>query len=108
VTGSRSRPFYPGYIRTPIHERSRAAGVPLEGAVPAESVEDAARTFVRAALGRPARDLATTRSGGVGYAVVRLLPRGLVDRATRAHLRRLARRGHFEGGIAREFAARVR
>jgi NAD(P)-dependent dehydrogenase (short-subunit alcohol dehydrogenase family) len=99
---------YPGYIRTSIHERSRAAGVPLEGAVPVERVEDAARTLVRAALGRPVRDLATTRSGGFGYAVVRLLPRGLVDRATRARLRQLARRGHFDGGIAREFAARVR
>jgi NAD(P)-dependent dehydrogenase (short-subunit alcohol dehydrogenase family) len=99
---------YPGYIRTAIHERSRAAGVPLEGAVPAERVEDAARTLVRAALGRPVRDLATTRSGGIGYAVLRLLPRGLVDRATRARLRRLARHGHFDRGIARDFAARMR
>ena len=55
---------YPGYIRTRIHERSTAAGVPLEGAVPVERVEDAARTLVRAALGPPARDLATTRQGG--------------------------------------------
>ncbi len=99
---------YPGYIRTAIHERSRAAGVALEGAVPAERVEDAARTLVRAALGRPVRDIATTRSGGLSYALVRLLPRGLVDRTTRARLRRLARRGHFDGGIAREFATRLR
>ena len=55
---------YPGYIRTRIHERSTAAGVPLEGAVPVERVEDAARTLARAALGPPARDLATTRNGG--------------------------------------------
>jgi NAD(P)-dependent dehydrogenase (short-subunit alcohol dehydrogenase family) len=92
---------YPGYIRTAIHERSRAAGVPLEGAVPVERVEDAARTLVRAALGPPVRDIATTRSGGMAYAILRHLPRGLVDRATRARLRRLARRGHFDGGIAR-------
>jgi NAD(P)-dependent dehydrogenase (short-subunit alcohol dehydrogenase family) len=59
---------YPGYIRTAIHERSAAAGVPLEGAVPVERVEDAAR----------------------------------------ARLRRLALRGHFDGGIAREFGARLR
>ena len=98
---------YPGYIRTAIHKRSQAAGVPLEGAVPVERVEDAARTLVRAALGPPARDLATTRSGGFAYGVLRLLPRGLVDRATRARLRRLARRGHFDGGIAREFGARL-
>ena len=54
------------------------------------------------------RDIATTRSGGVAYRVLRFLPRGFVDRATRARLRRLARRGHFDGGIAREFATRVR
>jgi NAD(P)-dependent dehydrogenase (short-subunit alcohol dehydrogenase family) len=99
---------YPGYIRTPIHADSRAAGVPLEGTVPAERVEDAVRTLVRAALGPPVRDLATTRSGGVGYAVVRLLPRRWLDRLSRARLRRLARRGHFDGGIAREFGARLR
>ena len=57
---------YPGYIRTKIHERSTAAGVPLEGAVPVESVEDAARTLARAALGSPVRDLATTRQGEIG------------------------------------------
>ena len=54
---------YPGYIRTQIHERSTAAGVPLEGAVPVERVEDAARALARAALGPPVRDLATTRQG---------------------------------------------
>jgi len=81
---------YPGYIRTPIHERSRAAGVALEGAVPAERVEDAARTLVRAALGRPVRDIATTRRGGLNYALLRAAPRGLVDRGTRAVLRRFA------------------
>ncbi len=52
---------YPGYIRTRIHEQSVAAGVPLEGSVPVEDVTDAARTLTRAALGEPARDLATTR-----------------------------------------------
>ena len=55
---------YPGYIRTPIHDAvaGRAASA-LEGAVPAERVEDAARTLARAALGPPVRDLATTRAG---------------------------------------------
>jgi NAD(P)-dependent dehydrogenase (short-subunit alcohol dehydrogenase family) len=99
--------IYPGYIRTPIHAGSTAAGVPLEGAVPAERVEDAARAIARAALGRPVRDLATTRQGGVGYALARLAPRGLMDELTRRRIRALARRGHF-GGIAAEFAARLR
>ena len=69
---------YPGYIRTTIHEQSVAAGVPLEGAVPVERVEDAARTLVRAALGPPARDLATTRQGTLSYAAAaaRAAPRG--------------------------------
>ena len=99
---------YPGYIRTKIHERSTAAGVPLEGAVPVERVQDAARTLARAALGRPARDLATTRQGTLSYALLRIAPRRAVDRFTRAQMRRLARKGHFsEGGIATEYAARA-
>ncbi len=46
---------YPGYIRTAIHERSTAAGVPLEGAVPVEQVADAVRTWcVPVSVQRPA------------------------------------------------------
>jgi NAD(P)-dependent dehydrogenase (short-subunit alcohol dehydrogenase family) len=100
---------YPGYIRTPIHQSSVDAGVPLEGIVPPETVDDAANALVRAALGRPARDLATTRSGGVSYAVARLLPRALLDRVTSERMRRHARRGHFaEDGIAADYVARAR
>ncbi len=99
---------YPGYIRTRIHERSTAAGVPLEGAVPVEQVSDAARVLARAALGPPVRDLATTRNGAIGYALVRLLPRRLLDRVTLARMRGLARRGHFAGeGLAGEYAVRL-
>ena len=54
---------YPGYIRTGIHDSAKANGVGLEGAVPAERVEQAAKALARAALGRPVRDLATTRAG---------------------------------------------
>ena len=100
---------YPGYIRTKIHEQSVAAGVPLEGSVPVEDVTDAARTLTRAALGEPARDLATTRQGTLSYAVLRHLPRGVLDAITRRQMKRLARRGHFnEEGLAGEFAARLR
>jgi hypothetical protein len=54
------------------------------------------------------RDLATTRQGGVGYALARLAPRGLMDELTRRRIRALARRGHFgDVGIAAEFAARL-
>ena len=103
---------YPGYIRTPIHAAAAAKGVALEGLVPAERVEDAARTLVRAALGPARRDLATTRRGGFAYALLRIAPRGLVDRATRRHLRKLAAKGHFDAGglggpLAQRYAARA-
>jgi NAD(P)-dependent dehydrogenase (short-subunit alcohol dehydrogenase family) len=87
---------YPGYIRTPIHDASRAAGVALEGTVPVERVQDAARTIARAALGPPVRDLATTRSGAVGYALMRHIPRRLLDAIVRRRLAKLADGGHFD------------
>ncbi len=99
---------YPGYIRTPIHESAAAVGIRLEGAVPAERVEDAAKTLARAALGPPKRDLATTRRGTLNYALASRAPRALLDRLVRGQSRRLARKGHFKGSeLARDFAARV-
>jgi NAD(P)-dependent dehydrogenase (short-subunit alcohol dehydrogenase family) len=73
---------YPGYIKTPIHDAAAEQGVGLEGAVPPESVGNAARIMARAALGRPIRDLATTRRGTVSYAALRAVPRGVMDRLT--------------------------
>ena len=100
---------YPGYIRTAIHQESKSAGVGLEGAVPVEKVEDAARAIARAALGRPVPDLATTRRGGVSYALLRRLPRRAVTWGTRAQMRRRARSGAFDASeIARDFVARQR
>jgi NAD(P)-dependent dehydrogenase (short-subunit alcohol dehydrogenase family) len=80
---------YPGYIRTPIHRESEAAGIGLEGRVPAEKVQDAARTIARAALGSPVRDLATTRSGAVAYAFMRHLPRRWLDAIVGRRIERL-------------------
>jgi NAD(P)-dependent dehydrogenase (short-subunit alcohol dehydrogenase family) len=100
---------YPGYIRTAIHDAARELGIGLEGVVPAEQVSDAARTLVRAALGRPARDRATTRSGAVGGFLARHVPRRVLDGVTRARMRRLAARGHFDRApMAAEFRARLR
>ena len=81
---------YPGYIRTPIHDAAARQGLSLEGLVPAERVDDAAKTLVRAALGPPVRDLATSGHGRLGYALLRLAPRRLVDRIV---ARRAARSG---------------
>jgi NAD(P)-dependent dehydrogenase (short-subunit alcohol dehydrogenase family) len=100
---------YPGYIRTPIHESGKALGLALEGAIPAERIEDAAGTLVRAALGAPARDLATTRAGTVQYWLARRTPRKLLDRVLSARVRRLTKRGHFDRSeLAREFVTRTR
>jgi NAD(P)-dependent dehydrogenase (short-subunit alcohol dehydrogenase family) len=87
---------YPGYIRTPIHDASRNAGVGLEGMVPAEPLSAAVSTIVRAIYGKPARDLATTRRGARTYAALRILPKGLVERAIRRQMRAGAKRGQFE------------
>ena len=99
---------YPGYVRTPIHDAAAAKGLTLEGAVPAEDLGDAAATLVRAALGPPVRDLATTRRGQAGYVLLRLAPRPLVDRLLRRQLRRAVRDGGFAtSGIAAQFRERL-
>lgn len=87
---------YPGYIRTPIHDASRNAGVGLEGMVPPEPLEAAVATIVRAIYGKPARDLATTKRGARAYAALRFVPKGLVERAIRRQMRAGAKRGAFE------------
>jgi NAD(P)-dependent dehydrogenase (short-subunit alcohol dehydrogenase family) len=79
---------YPGYIRTPIHDAAAAKGLTLEGSVPAERLEDAARTLTRAALDAPKRDLATTRQGEIAYALLRVIPRRVVDWAVARQFRR--------------------
>jgi NAD(P)-dependent dehydrogenase (short-subunit alcohol dehydrogenase family) len=100
---------YPGYIRTPIHDAYADDGLALEGGVPAEDLGEVARLMARAALGPPARDLATTRRGTLHYAFLRHAPRSLIDRGLRYTLRRHARRGSFEGSrLAGEFAQRMR
>jgi hypothetical protein len=76
--------------------------------VPAERVENAARTLARAALGRPVRDLATSRAGTVQYFLARRSPRRLLDTLTNRAVRRLVRRGRFsEQGLASELSARL-
>ena len=88
---------YPGYIRTPIHCAAAAKGVRLEGVVPAEPLEAAAATLVRAALSeRPYRDLATSRQGAAGYAMFRRMPRRALDRLTLKRLRATADRGRLD------------
>jgi NAD(P)-dependent dehydrogenase (short-subunit alcohol dehydrogenase family) len=99
---------YPGYIKTAIHDPSVADGFALDGVLPEESLADAAATLARAALGRPVRDIATTRRGGASYALLRRLPRRALDRATMSHMRRIVARGGFgRTTMAREFVGRL-
>jgi NAD(P)-dependent dehydrogenase (short-subunit alcohol dehydrogenase family) len=100
---------YPGYIRTAIHQKSEEEGFALEGMVPAEQVFSAAATLVRAALGRPARDLATTRQGSVSYFLARRSPRALLDRITMGVVRHSVKKGRFDDSeMARDYVARLR
>lgn len=86
---------YPGYVDTPIHDRSRAAGVALDGLVPAEHVRDTALTVVRsAAAPRPPRDVASTPLGTAALRLARHAP-GLLDRAVAARVRSMTRGDTF-------------
>jgi NAD(P)-dependent dehydrogenase (short-subunit alcohol dehydrogenase family) len=88
---------YPGYIRTPIHNASAEKGIALEGTVPAEPLSAAVGTLVKAALSeKPYRDLATTRQGTAGYALLRHVPRRILDRITLKRLRESAAKGQFD------------
>jgi NAD(P)-dependent dehydrogenase (short-subunit alcohol dehydrogenase family) len=87
---------YPGYIRTPIHDAGREAGIGLEGMVPPEPLSAAVETIVRALHGKPVRDLATTKRGARSYALLRLVPKALVERAIRRQMRAGAKRGRFK------------
>ena len=72
---------HPAYVRTPIHEPTREAGLRLEGFSREEPLERVIAAIVKAAESpRPPRDLAVTRGGSLQIAVARHLPR-VVDRA---------------------------
>jgi hypothetical protein len=88
---------YPGYVDTAIHERSRQAGVALDGLVPAEHVRDTVLTVISAAAAaRAPRDVASTSAGTAALRLGRHAP-GLVVRAVAARTGRLARGGRFSG-----------
>jgi NAD(P)-dependent dehydrogenase (short-subunit alcohol dehydrogenase family) len=101
---------YPGFIKTAIHDSSKAMGFGLEGAVPEEPLAAAGRALARAALDKPVRDLATTPRGTVQYAAARISSRRVIDGLTRATMRRMARKGHFKSdhGPAGELVRRLR
>ena len=88
---------HPAFVRTPIHDRTREAGLQLEGFSTEEPLEQVVATIVQACEGKnPGRDVAVTRGGGVQMAVARHLPR-LVDRAVARTLAKRIAAGDLDG-----------
>ena len=80
---------HPAFVRTPIHDSTRAAGLQLEGFSREEPLEQVVDTIVRACESpRPPRETAVTRGGRAQLAVARHMP-WLADRVV---ARLLARR----------------
>jgi len=93
--------IHPAFVRTPIHDRTRAAGLQLEGFSTEEPLEQVVATIVNACEGkRPGRDVAVTRGGALQMGVARHLPR-LVDRVVaRTLAKRIAAGDLDEADIA--------
>jgi NAD(P)-dependent dehydrogenase (short-subunit alcohol dehydrogenase family) len=80
---------YPGYVRTAIHDGPAAQGVSLEGAVPAEPVDNTVQAIVRACTTRK-RDLPTSRRVAAGVFIGRHAP-ALLDSAIARRFERMSR-----------------
>ncbi|HVF52282.1 MAG TPA: SDR family NAD(P)-dependent oxidoreductase [Actinomycetota bacterium] len=77
---------HPGYIKTPIHDVAAESGASLQGLIREQSVDAAAAAIVRACTKRP-REMATTRTLGVGLWFARHLP-GVTSTAITRGVRR--------------------
>ena len=87
--------IYPGYVATPIHAVSESMGISLGEVVPHESIGSVIKTIVGASLGKPRRDVATTRATGIGLFFGRHFP-VLSDRVVAWRYRKLAAKGVFD------------
>jgi NAD(P)-dependent dehydrogenase (short-subunit alcohol dehydrogenase family) len=99
---------YPGYVRTPIHDASVAAGLSLEATTRPQRVDDIVGTVLHALSARRApRDVACTARGRVELATARHIP-GVVDAVIRARLRRMVARGRYiDAPLAAAMRARL-
>ncbi|WP_405136297.1 SDR family NAD(P)-dependent oxidoreductase [Nocardia sp. NBC_01388] len=79
--------FYPGYVKTPIHQDSQDKGFSFDGLVRAEPVEAVAKRLADTAVGRYHRDVASSIALTVSFAFLRRLPRGLIDLAINTRVR---------------------
>ena len=88
---------HPAFVRTPIHDSTREAGLRLEGFSREEPLERVIAAILKGAESpRPPRDIAVTRGGAAQIAVARHLP-GLVDRVVARRLARSVAAGELDG-----------
>jgi NAD(P)-dependent dehydrogenase (short-subunit alcohol dehydrogenase family) len=88
---------HPAFVRTPIHDATREAGLQLEGFSSEEPIEGVIAALVRACEApRPRRDVAVTRAGAVTMAAARHAP-AVVDRVVARVLRRRVAAGELDG-----------
>jgi NAD(P)-dependent dehydrogenase (short-subunit alcohol dehydrogenase family) len=96
---------HPAFVRTPIHDTTKAAGLNLEGFSREEPIERVVATIVEACAGaRPARDVAVTREGRLQIFAARHFP-GVVDRVVARTLAKRVAAGELD---AAEIAAGLR
>ena len=89
--------IHPAFVKTPIHDRTREAGLQLEGFSHEEPLEQVVVRIVEACEGpRPGRDVAVTRGGRLQMAVARHLPK-LVDRVVARTLAKRIDAGELDG-----------
>lgn len=89
--------IHPAFVRTPIHDRTREAGLQLEGFSTEEPIEEVVAKIVNACEGRnPGRDVAVTRGGRIQMGVARHMPR-LVDRVVARTLAKRIKAGDLDG-----------
>ena len=89
--------IHPAFVRTPIHDATREAGLQLEGFSHEEPIEEVvARMLEALESDKPGRDVAVTRGGRLQLAAARHLP-GLVDRVVASRLRKAIAAGDMDG-----------
>ena len=89
--------IHPAFVRTPIHDATKAAGLQLEGFSTEEPLEAVVGKLVRACESpRPGRDVPVTRGGRLQMAAARHLPR-LVDRVVASRLGKAIAAGDLDG-----------
>jgi len=100
--------IYPGYVKTPIHVHAEEAGLSLSGLVREESLNCVVETVVQACIGKPRRDLATTRRGALEIGLARHFP-ALVDHIILDRMQRFGRRkGYDHAPLASGMLERMR